>query len=138
MRHHRALAEDLKKWMADEPVSAWSEPLVRRASRWARRHRPLVTSATVTTVLGLLAASYVFYEARLNASQRRTAAIGRVNALITAEIPALPGILSQLEPDRLVVRDMLDRIARGDGTGRDGRQRLPAALALLPVDPTPG
>ena len=33
----RALAEDVERWMADEPVSAWREPFARRARRWARR-----------------------------------------------------------------------------------------------------
>ncbi len=33
----RALAEDVKRWMADEPVSAWREPRSRRLRRWARR-----------------------------------------------------------------------------------------------------
>ena len=30
----RALAEDVERWMADEPVTAWREPLSRRARRW--------------------------------------------------------------------------------------------------------
>ena len=30
-----ALAEDIERWMADEPVSAWREPLSRRVRRWA-------------------------------------------------------------------------------------------------------
>lgn len=41
-----ALAIDLQQWLADEPVSAWREPWHVRASRWRRRHRTLVTSAT--------------------------------------------------------------------------------------------
>ena len=39
----RALAEDVERWMADEPVSAWREPLVRRARRWAKRNRTAVS-----------------------------------------------------------------------------------------------
>ena len=34
----RALADDLERWMADEPVSAWREPFGRRARRWGRRN----------------------------------------------------------------------------------------------------
>ena len=37
LRHAEALAEDVERWMADEPVSAWREPLARRARRWATR-----------------------------------------------------------------------------------------------------
>ncbi len=57
-RYRRALdlAADVKRWLADEPVTAWREPLVIRARRWMRRHRTLVTSTTAVLafcVLGL-------------------------------------------------------------------------------------
>ena len=39
----RALADDIERWMADEPVTAWREPFSRRARRWARRNRTAVT-----------------------------------------------------------------------------------------------
>src|SRR5262249_57987188 len=41
----RALAEDIERWMADEPVTAWRELLTTRLMRWSRRHKPLVTDA---------------------------------------------------------------------------------------------
>jgi serine/threonine-protein kinase len=46
----RALAEDLERWMADEPVSAWREPFARRAWRWVRRNRTKVVAAAVLLV----------------------------------------------------------------------------------------
>src|SRR5262249_27875526 len=54
----KALAEDVERWMADEPVSAYSEPWALRLGRWARRHRPLVASTaalllTATVALGV-------------------------------------------------------------------------------------
>jgi tetratricopeptide (TPR) repeat protein/tRNA A-37 threonylcarbamoyl transferase component Bud32 len=49
----RALAEDIERWMADEPVSAWREPFTRRARRWARRNRTAVAAAVVAGVVGL-------------------------------------------------------------------------------------
>jgi serine/threonine-protein kinase len=49
----RALAEDVERWMADEPVSAWREPMGRRARRWARRHWPLVTAAAAAMLVAL-------------------------------------------------------------------------------------
>jgi serine/threonine-protein kinase len=75
----RALAEDVERWMADEPVCAWREPLLRRARRWARRHRTAVSgalAAVLAGVLGLAAVSGV--QARANhelraANQRETA-----------------------------------------------------------------
>jgi serine/threonine-protein kinase len=50
----RALADDLDRWMADEPVTAWREPLTRRARRWARRNRTAVAAAVVASVVGVV------------------------------------------------------------------------------------
>jgi tetratricopeptide (TPR) repeat protein len=47
----RALADDVERWMADEPIAAWREPAIRRARRWARRNKTLVTAAAVALVL---------------------------------------------------------------------------------------
>jgi serine/threonine-protein kinase len=49
----RALAEDVERWSADEQVSAWREPMGRRARRWARRHWPLVTAAAAAVLVAL-------------------------------------------------------------------------------------
>jgi serine/threonine protein kinase/tetratricopeptide (TPR) repeat protein len=67
----RALAEDIERWMADEPVSAWREPLSRQARRWARRNRTAVTGAAVAlvaAVVGLGAVAGV--QARANTALR--------------------------------------------------------------------
>ena len=49
----RALVEDVERWTADEPVSAWREPLARRGRRWARRHWPLLTAAVAAVLVAL-------------------------------------------------------------------------------------
>jgi serine/threonine protein kinase len=53
----RALAEDVERWLADEPVSAWREPLPRRARRWGRRNRTAVSgaAAVLAGLIGLAA-----------------------------------------------------------------------------------
>jgi serine/threonine-protein kinase len=55
----RALADDLDRWMADEPVTAWREPLSRRARRWGRRNRTAVAAALVALVFGVVGLSAV-------------------------------------------------------------------------------
>ena len=55
------LAADMERYLADEPVMAFREPVSLRARRWAKRHQVLVgsTAATVlaaTVALGVLAA----------------------------------------------------------------------------------
>src|SRR5262249_41560911 len=62
----RALAEDIERWMADEPVSALREPWTTRAGRWLRRHRVWVvagTAAAVATVIGLVAVMGLQFQA---------------------------------------------------------------------------
>ncbi len=51
----RKLADDLERWLADEPVEAYAERWPRRAARWSRRHATLVTSMGILMVAGLLA-----------------------------------------------------------------------------------
>ncbi len=57
----RALADDVERWMADDPVTALEEGWARRLARWSRRHRSttraaaaaLVVVATVATLAAL-------------------------------------------------------------------------------------
>jgi eukaryotic-like serine/threonine-protein kinase len=55
----RGLAEDVERWMADEPVSAWREPASRRARRWANRNRTAVASVAVALIAGVVGLSAV-------------------------------------------------------------------------------
>jgi tetratricopeptide (TPR) repeat protein/tRNA A-37 threonylcarbamoyl transferase component Bud32 len=79
----RALAEDVERWTADEPVAAWREPLGRRACRWAWRNRTPVTAAVVAVVVaaaGLAAVSVVQVEANrslVGANSRLQTALAR-------------------------------------------------------------
>ena len=50
----RALAADIKAWLADEPVSARPEPFAERARRWAKRNRTAVTAAAAALLVGLI------------------------------------------------------------------------------------
>ena len=64
----RALADDVERWKADEPVAAWREPFSRRSRRWLRRHRTLVTAAAAVLVMALAGLGTVAgVQARANA-----------------------------------------------------------------------
>ena len=52
----QALAADVRRWLADEPVSAWREPWTVRGRRWLRKHPRLVAGAAAALLVGLLAA----------------------------------------------------------------------------------
>lgn len=49
------MAQDIEQWLADEPVSVHREPLIDRLRRRARKHRTMVTAATVLLVTAVVA-----------------------------------------------------------------------------------
>ncbi len=49
------LAEEVRRWLADEPVTAWREPWLGRLGRWGRRHKALVAGAAALLVAAVLA-----------------------------------------------------------------------------------
>jgi serine/threonine protein kinase/tetratricopeptide (TPR) repeat protein len=75
----RALSEDVERWMADEPVSAWPEPIARRARRWANRNRTKVTAAAAAIVAGVIGLSAV-----LAVQTKANAALDAKNQALTA------------------------------------------------------
>jgi len=65
-----ALAADVERWLADEPVSCFREPFVVRASRWAKRHRTGVITAAVVLMTGTIALTVGLFA--VSAEQKRT------------------------------------------------------------------
>lgn len=49
--HSGEMAEDIERWMADEPVSVFQDPWSDRLGRWVRRHRTLAYSGAVAAIL---------------------------------------------------------------------------------------
>ena len=73
------LAQEINRWLADEPVSAYREPLTSRVGRWARHHRPAVAGLfvlLVTAVVGLTAGTILIGRERRNAVAARILAEG--------------------------------------------------------------
>src|SRR5262249_32572115 len=68
----KPVAEAVERWMADEPVTAWREPLARRARRWARRNRSLVMTASAAVLVALAGlAAVLAVQTRANARLRQ-------------------------------------------------------------------
>ena len=68
----KALADDIERWLADEPVTSWREPRSRTLVRWLTRHRTGVTAigaAMLVALAGLGAVSGV--QARANGELKR-------------------------------------------------------------------
>ena len=63
------LADDVEKYLADEPVSAMRDPLFVRAKRWMRKH-PATTAGSAMSMLLLLIASVIGVALVTNSNQR--------------------------------------------------------------------
>ncbi|MFO0807686.1 MAG: serine/threonine-protein kinase [Gemmataceae bacterium] len=58
----QALAADVERWLADEPVTAYAEPLGVRLRRWVRRHARLVTGGVAALGVGAIALGLVAWQ----------------------------------------------------------------------------
>lgn len=73
----RALADDIEHWLADEPMTAYPEPLGARLRRWGRRHKTLVAAGAVllvTAVAGLSAGIFLLQQKQAEVVQERNTA----------------------------------------------------------------
>jgi serine/threonine-protein kinase len=82
-----ALADDVQRWLADEPVTAYAEPLRARLGRKLRRHRSLVAGAavvllSVATVSSVLA--WRIYREKTKAEAAEQVALAQSHLAIDA------------------------------------------------------
>ena len=117
----RALADDVERWAADEPVSVYRAPAQVRLARWARKHRTGVAigAGLLQTAVVVLAVSTVLLgqsRARID-RERRAAESARARAQAINNF-LVNDLLGQADPERnpagadLTVRQLLDRAAR--------------------------
>ncbi len=110
-----ALADDLDRWMADEPVTAWREPLARRARRWAKRNRTAVTAAAMALVAGVVGLSAVLaVQSHANAELTRSQAA--VQARYDLAVDAIKTFHTGVSEDFLLkqeqFKDVRDRLLK--------------------------
>ncbi len=122
----RALVNDIDRWAADEPVSAWKEPVGVRARRWARRNRTAVATAAVA-VLALLFGTTAVLAVQTRANNRLSlanselaAAKDRETARFNLAMEAIKHFHGQVDDDLVLkedrfkpLRDKLLRSAAG-------------------------
>ena len=108
----RALADDIERWTADEPVKAWQEPFSRRARRWARRHRTTVAAAAVALVAGVLGLSAVL-AVRTRANFELKAANDHVREAVDRMLTEVGAVDLADVPHMEPVRERLLRAALG-------------------------
>jgi serine/threonine protein kinase/Flp pilus assembly protein TadD len=105
-----ALADDLGRFLADEPIQARPLPWWEHAWRFFRGHP--TTAACIAVALGAVVAHYVHLRAELSRSQLR-AAVAEVESLLKSAESA--GNAGEWESARSLLRDgALARLRRGE------------------------
>ncbi len=64
------LAEDVERWLSDEPVTCYAEPWYVRLGRWARRNPARVATAVSLLLTGLVATGIILFV--VNGARRQT------------------------------------------------------------------
>ena len=129
------LATDVRRFLADEPVSAYREPWPAWAARWARRRRTAVVAAAVlvatAAVASTAAAGLLYREEQKTEAERAKAAR---NAAAAVEVAR--DLTTYVEAQEMGT-------AAAPATEAERRERLDVALAsyehlleLQPDDPT--
>jgi serine/threonine protein kinase/Tfp pilus assembly protein PilF len=129
------LAQEVRRFLADEPVEAYPEPWLARAGRLARKHRTLVASAAVllvVSVAGLAVADVLIGRERDEARLQGRVARRAVDDMYTDVAESWLENVSDPLQDRFLRR----ALARYEGplTSADEGQ---AAAAEAPTGPAP-
>jgi eukaryotic-like serine/threonine-protein kinase len=146
----QALADDLGRFLDDRPVAATRPGAWRRMRKWARRHRPVVATATAAGVLLLFSAVVVLSVsmARVAREERRKdEALAEAQAHLAAEERQRARAERNSDQAFAAVHEMLTRVALDQATrfpemDRTRRELLERALQFYqrfvqPDDPDP-
>src|SRR5271157_4885900 len=114
------LAADVRRWLADEPMTAYAEPFSVRARRWMRRRRTAVSAAAAAVLAGLIGLAGIA-AVTLRANDRLTSA----NAATTKAKEEAEAALAQSEEARKRAQAVLaflkdDVLATARPEGQEG------------------
>jgi serine/threonine-protein kinase len=109
----RALADDVERWLADEPMAAWRAPWTTRAWRWMRRHRTMVAAAAAALIMGLAALSVGYWRISRSNEQLRLAkgeTERRLDQALQANEDYYTGVSQEVLLDKTELRDLRARL----------------------------
>jgi eukaryotic-like serine/threonine-protein kinase len=126
----RALADDIERWTAGQPVVAWDEPLPRRIRRWTRR---AATALTLIFLAGLIAISVMAGAQARSIAQLKRAKAATETALLFSRDSAHQSELAFRDADAarqraLAVAKLFTGAFRRTGPNQDGRELKAASL----------
>jgi WD40 repeat protein/tRNA A-37 threonylcarbamoyl transferase component Bud32 len=100
----RALAADIERWLADEPVQVYRERLGQRLARWTRRHRTWVQAGGAALLL--LSVVSVVAALLIDAARRRAdSALNQADSALNQAREARRRADSALNQERIALHD---------------------------------
>jgi serine/threonine-protein kinase len=107
----RALAEDIERWMADEPVAAYPDRLGQRLARWARRHRARAQAAVAALlVVAVVSAVAWFLTDRARRGERSARSLAESNFHMARD--AVDRFYTRVSEDKLLNEPHMDRLRK--------------------------
>jgi len=127
-----ALAEDLRRHLEGQPVSARKDDWRYRAQKFVRRNRGAVTSGALVTLLLLAFTASSIAQARSLARERNRAERERETAQRVTDF--ITGLFAEadpnLNPEQLTARDLVDLGAASVLEGMEDEPEVQGAVAL--------
>jgi serine/threonine-protein kinase len=121
----KLLADEIERWLADEPVSAWREPWTARARRRIARHRTLVAAGAAAVAVAMAGLAVVLVVQAHN-NRRLVASNDQLQAAIVREQRAVQQVQSAM--DREV--DTNRRLTIANAQEQKARRQAQAHFAL--------
>ena len=128
----KALADDLRRFLADEPIHARPPTVWDRAVKWTRRHKSLALSAIVVLTLaaaGLGASTLVVSAEQLRASRGEAEARTQTTAANAARAQAEAGYAQARETVNALAGMATDELPDGPTTAAVRRRMLETVAA---------
>ncbi|MFZ4732927.1 MAG: protein kinase domain-containing protein, partial [Pirellulales bacterium] len=124
----KALAGDIERWLADEPVAVYREPWTKRASRFAKRHRTAMTAvgAVAATAVMWIAAGYVIVSGQLAETERARMVATRGRDELAVKVQETLEVI-----DTFLLRMAADEWARFPGSEVARREMAEKAIRKL-------
>jgi tetratricopeptide (TPR) repeat protein len=124
----RQLGDEVRRWLADEPVDAYREPALERARRWGRHHRSTVTGGVALMLAGVVGLALGLWAVNREKAQTEAA----LERALTAEAEAKAN-LEQAEANLKLAKDAVDKcfnIAKEDKLFQQPRMEEAKKLLL--------
>ena len=99
----KALAEDLERWLLDQPVNAYPDPISRRAARWVRRNKQLAGSICALLLLAMCGVGY--HDWRISRAEMKARDFLKVTLVSVGEMLEVCGVDLAVVPNTEKIRD---------------------------------